>query len=258
MKRTVACFAVLLALLLAGAMSYATAQAEQKGTTAPAKVTTITFWTFLNPTDNAPRNNVQTTLVKEFENENPNIKVDVQVLPWADIAPKLIQAVAADKAPDVSRVAIDTAETLVAAKALMVLDKYTDQLSTAEKEDWLLLWQKGLYGGHKMNFQLEHRADMLWYRKDHLAEIGAGVPKTWDEVGETGGKLTAKGHMGFAVGLSFGGNGNSFTEWFRPAIWGAGGDFTDQDGKAAFNSPAGQRTMQAFYDLVYKYKAIPA
>ena len=68
-----------------------------------AEQTTLTFWTFLNPSDQeSPRSKVQTILIEEFERLNPDVKIEVQVLPWNELSPRIIQAVAAGKGPDVS------------------------------------------------------------------------------------------------------------------------------------------------------------
>ena len=217
----------------------------------------LIYWTFLTPGDPSPRSQVQDTLIEKFEKANPGVEVEVQVLPWFEINSRIIQAVAIGKGPDVSRVSSDFLEDQFAADTLLPLDEFVAKEPASFKDDWVLPWDTGMYNGQKMALWIEYRAVMLYYRKDYLASIGAAVPKTWDEVGRVGGKLTAEGYIGYATGLSFGANANAFAEWFVPNIWSAGGDLLDKNGKAAFNGPEGIKVMQYLYDLVYKYKAIP-
>ena len=42
----------------------------------------------------------------------------------------------------------------------------------------------------------------------------------------------------------------AFVETFEPLLWGAGGSFLDAKGKAAFDSPAGERVMEWIADFV--------
>jgi multiple sugar transport system substrate-binding protein len=224
-----------------------------------ADQTTLTFWTFLSSADVAtnPRAKVQTILIEEFEKINQNVKIEAQIVPWAELSPRLIQAVAAGKGPDVIIIACDQWESQIAADTLIPLDQFIDE---EYKTDWLLPWSRGGINkdGKKIAIWKDNSLGVLYYRKDYLQEVGASAPpKTWDELGRIAGELCKKGYVGFTVGLSQGGMGNGFNEWFKAAIWSAGGDTLDEDGKAAFNGPAGQKVMQLMLDLVSKYKAIP-
>ncbi len=217
----------------------------------------LTYWTFLTPGTEDPRSKIQDMLIEQFEKANPGVEVEVQVLPWNELSSRLIQAVAIGKGPDVSRVAIDLLAEQFEAGTLLPLDEFIAKEPASFKDDWIYPWGSEVYNGQKMSFRVEYVPIMLYYRQDYLDSIGAAVPKTWDELGRVGEKLTANGHIGFAIGLSFAANGNGFTEWFLPSLWTAGGDVLDKNGKAAFNGPEGIKTMQYLYDLVYKYKAIP-
>lgn len=220
----------------------------------------LTYWTFLNPADSAPRSIAQNTIIEEFEKANPNIEVDVQVLGWAEIGPRIIRSVAAGNPPDVTRVASDSLAQQFAAKTLMDMTPFVGATGNAEAfiKDSVLDYTLDMDNGAKRAMWIDNRAVMLYYNKSHLAEIGlTEPPKSWDEVGKVAQKLTEKGHIGMAIGLSFGGSGNGFVEWFKPAIWSAGGDLLDENGNAAFNGPAGVRAMQMLYDFVNKYNCIP-
>lgn len=249
-KRSLAMLAaalLLLTLLPAGALA------------AQDDVTTITFLTFVNPEDTAPRSVAQKQLLEAFEAANPDIKVDVQVIGWTEIAPRIIRSVAAGNPPDVTRVASDSLALQFGADTLMDLEPMIKQTWNLDEyiDDSVLDYTLDMDNGVKKAVWIDNRAVMLYYNKDHLAEIGLEEPpKTWEELGEVAQQLTEKGHIGMAIGLNYNGSGNGLVEWLKPAIWSAGGDLLDENGKAAFNSEAGVRAMQMLYDYVKKYNCI--
>lgn len=63
-----------------------------------ARQETVTMWAFPLCSDDIE---MYSKLVNEFEKENPNIKVHVEVLPWQGRMEKLMAALAANQAPDV-------------------------------------------------------------------------------------------------------------------------------------------------------------
>jgi multiple sugar transport system substrate-binding protein len=256
MKRAVV-FTVLASLLF---FSVGAVFAGGKSDGASGERTKMVFYTFLNPSDDAPRSIAQNQIIDSFKRKYPNADLEVQVLGWADIAPRLIQAGAAGNPPDVTRVASDSLAQQFAAGTLQDLNPFINKMPNpdAYKKDFVLPYELGLDNGQKKAFWIDHRAVMLYYNKNHLREIGlTEPPKSWDEVGAAAQKLAARGYVGMAIGLGQGGAGNGFVEWFKPTLWSAGGDLLDSQGKAAFNSPAGVKAMQLLYDFVYKYNAIP-
>lgn len=250
MKRSIVAIALTI-LLLAACMPF--------GGIAEDDVTTISFLTFVNPEDTAPRSVAQKQLIEAFEAANPDIKVDVQVIGWAEIAPRIVRSVAAGNPPDVTRVASDSLEMEFAADTLQDLTPYIEATHDLEayKADSTMNYTLDMDNGQKKAIWIDNRAVMLYYNKEHLAEIGLEEPpKTWEELGEAAQKLTEKGHIGMAIGLAFNGSGNGFVEWFKPTLWSAGGDLLDDNGKAAFNGEAGVKAMQMLYDYVNKYNCI--
>lgn len=228
------------------------------GTYAGEKRSTVIFWTFLNPADSSPRNMVQSMLIEQFEEQNPNIAIEVQVLPWTEINPQLIQAVSVGKGPDVVRIAIDSFDLHFAAGSLYPLTEFTDRWDEEEKNDWLLPWTEGLFQGDKMALPIEHRVGMMMYREDFLSEIGVeSFPNTWDELGKICGELSKKGYVGLGLGLSYGGTGNSLMEWLWPVVWSAGGTLIDEEGNATLATEPVVKAMSLLHDLVHKYEAIP-
>lgn len=217
------------------------------------EVTNLTFLTFVDPNDtSAPRSIAQKQLIDAFEARNPDIKVEPQVVGWAEVAPRLIRSVAAGNPPDVTRINSDALELQYGADTLMDLTPYIEASGHPEDYDNIIV-----HNGEVKAIWIDNRPVMLFYNKVHLAEIGLEEPpKTWDEIAEVAQQLSEKGHIGFAVGLNFNGSGNGLMEWLKPVMWALGGDLVDENGKAAFNGEAGVKAMQLLYDLTYKYNCI--
>ncbi len=219
---------------------------------------TLVFWTFLDPAADGPRERVQSELIAQFEAENPGVTVQVEVLPFADIGSRMIQAVAVNRGPDVFRITAPRMfQEQFEAGTIYPMDEFVADWTDEQKNDFLLPWDMGTYEGSKMALPIEHRAVMMWYRADLLEEIGVEVPTTWEQAIPIAQQLAEEGYIGYAIGLSTGGAGNGFLEWFRPAIWAAGGDYLDDDGNAIFDSEAGVRAFQLLYDLSHEYGLNP-
>jgi len=225
---------------------------------APAAARTkITFWTFLNPSDPSPRSVAQGIIVQDFMTKNPNIEVAIEPVQLFNLDSMLITATAAGGGPDVVKVFSAWFTQHVKAGSVAPLDDLAKDMTAQDKQDFLLPWDAMRFDGKLLAMFHEHRTRMLWYRKDLLDQAGLQVPKSWDEVGKAGGKLSTDRQIGFALGLSRKGQATFFMEWLIPTLWGAGGQLLADDGKAAFNSEAGVKVFQLVKDLVTSYKAMP-
>jgi ABC-type glycerol-3-phosphate transport system substrate-binding protein len=117
-------------------------------------------------------------------------------------------------------------------------------LPTAQEgnETFSLPWELRTYG-HVVNLR-------------HLKEANVAVPNTLDALGEAAGRLAKAGKVGLSISL----NPSDATATLLTAIsilGGFGGKLLNDNGTAAFNSAAGERVAQYFYDIVNKYQAIP-
>ncbi len=143
-----------------------------------SKVTTIIFWAM-----GAEGEYVQ-KLVPQFEKENPNIKVKVQMIPWTAAQEKLITAYASDNAPDIFQLGNTWIPQFVALNAIENLNNFVSKSSSIKKENYY----EGVWNSYKLNdniygipWYIETR--LLFYRPDVLKAAGyTEPPKTWDEL----------------------------------------------------------------------------
>ena len=215
-----------------------------------AAKTTITFWTFLNPEAADPRSKALKTAIDGFMAENPDIEVKTESIHWGKIDGLAIQAAAAGGGPDVLNVYSVQLTKHVNAKTVAPLNAYVEKWYSQNKNDYIIPPKETTYDGKVYALLWETRVWVLYYRQDLLEKAGLKVPQTLNELAKAAQKIGSDRLQGFVVGLSDTQLAAAFVETFEPLLWGAGGSLLDAKGKAAFNSPAGQRVMQWIADLV--------
>jgi ABC-type glycerol-3-phosphate transport system substrate-binding protein len=257
MKRSIRLLTcILLACLsvsaFAGGKSDAPAAAPDTGRAAyNAPVTgTVQFWTFLDPKDPGLRSVVQGQLVEEFEKKY-SVKVDVIYKYWADIPSDFIRATAGGIAPDVLRISMPKSwKQMLSAETLAPISDYAE-FTDADKKDWVLPWDVYTDNGKKYAMPTSYQFVGLYTNPQHLAEIGAGIPKTWDELAETALNLSAKGYIGYVISPSRGAEVNNLFTFIEPALYGLGSKPVDDKGFATWgDSPEAVRIMEYFKKLV--------
>jgi len=218
--------------------------------------TTLKFWTFLTVDSPDPRSAALKGVIEGFNKSQSEYEVQIQSINYGRIDNQVIQATAAGEGPDIINVYSDLLPMHIAAKTIVPLDAYVSKLSAAEQNDFVMPLKAFQDGGKQMAMPWETRVWLLWYRKDLLAKAGVQPPKTLDELGQVAGKVTTPQVMGFAMGASTGNLGAGAYETFIPLLWAAGGDITDAQGKATFNSEAGVKVLDYLHDLEAKYKGM--
>ena len=234
------------------------------GQTAPAArgKTTIRYWTFLNSNDGQnARARAQAQILAAFRKANPDIEVVEEVFPWQTLQQQLLQAVAANRPPDVSKQLDRSLVALTEAGAILPLDEFLGGWSAERKGDYVYAWDDTVLGGKKMAFRQAVRpANLLYYRTDLYEAAGLkAAPKTFKELTENA-KATTKGQvLGYIMPLSKSDGFGKFLDQAPPMYWSLGGDLVDaRTGKATFHLDAGQKIFQWLQDCVYVHKISPA
>lgn len=174
-------------------------------------------------------------MVKGFEAVYPNIKVEILPVSQTDLWPKLAAAYAGGDAPDlVMQITSENAVSLHGQGLVQSVDEVVTALGEADFEPAAqkLFKDKGSYFAVPAS---NNCVSLLWYRKDLLNEIGADVPKTWDQLIAVARKLT-KGDM-YGASLPYGKTAmtNSIT-W--TLVYQAGGRVIAPDNSVVFKSDA--------------------
>ena len=199
--------------------------------------------------------------IADFEKQNPNIKVELEVIPWGEYSTKLLAAFAGGVAPDVIRAGVEWIPGFTTKGVYEPLDDYISGPDGIDATDiYDTFWDTTRYKGKTYLIPEGPVAWCLYYNKDIFDEEGLPYPDdtwSWDTLRDVAKKLTKDidgdgqiNRYGFQV------NANEVDFFFL--LWQNGGEAWNEDRtEARFNSPAGAEALQFWQDLVYKDKAAP-
>jgi len=151
-----------------------------------AEPTKVVFWQFSTRPEYV---DAWKQAIAAFEVRNPDIRVEMQIVPWAE-QQRLITALTAGGLPDVSFLGNNVVAQFQAIGALEPLDRYFAQVSSREGRDVTAdFWpgDRGYYylAGHWWAAPLAVETRSLYYRRDLFMQAGldpARPPQTWDEM----------------------------------------------------------------------------
>lgn len=159
---------------------------------------------------------------------------------------KLRTALAAGRAPDVCQVVAEVVPYLGLADALEPLDA-AGVAADADAEDLFpALAQEGAFSAGapaRYGLPFNRSVPVAYGNAALLAEVGAELPRTWDELVVAAKALTRGGRFGFSVPLSW---------WFWVALlYQAGGALFDGAGRPTFHEEPGVRATELLARLVH-------
>jgi len=122
-------------------------------------------------------------LLPEFERLHPDIRVEVEQLPWTAAHEKLLTAVAGDSTPDLCNVGNSWIPEFAMLKALLPLERRVAASPTIDPKDYFDgIWDSNVIGAQLYGLPWYVDTRVLFYRKDLLAEAGFAAPPTsWPE-----------------------------------------------------------------------------
>ncbi|MGC8890431.1 MAG: ABC transporter substrate-binding protein [bacterium] len=169
--------------------------------------TTVTFWSVF--TGDPYKSSIQ-HIVDEFNKQNPDIEVKVTLVAASAVTDvsKLMTAVAGGVGPDIYTVDRFTAAQRGATGILEPLNDLIKasfgSVETLQKEYLPFAWDEATWDGKVwvLPFDTDDRA--LYYRRDHIREVGlSGPPKTIAELDTYAEKLTKKDASGRFLRIGF-------------------------------------------------------
>lgn len=143
-------------------------------------------------------------LAKKFEEENPEIKVDVQAIPWENAHDKLLTAVASQKGPDVVQLGTTWVSEFADAGALLDLSEHMKDYPEFKSENYFDgAAQTMKYDDQIVGIPWYVETRVLFYRSDLLKEVGYDqAPATWDELKDAAGKLSDRGENYYGLDIA--------------------------------------------------------
>lgn len=217
-------------------------------------VTTIRFTSWGNEVEEA---NLR-ALVTEFEKRHPNIRVEIEITPWARMFDKLMISSAGGRPPDVTRISSEWFPPIAAKGLLEPLDDYIkrdnydlDDFYPESIEGW------GRYNGILYEIPTDIDVYAMYYNKDMFDKAGIPYPDwtwDWDKYVEVAAKLTrdldGDGRLdqwGCAPDM-----------WWQSYIYANGGLIVSEDGnKCLLDQPEAYEGLQFMSDLVNRFRVAP-
>jgi len=191
---------------------------------------------------------VVTELVRDFERENPGVRVDVQQIPWSAAHEKLLTGHVGRATPDVAQLGNTWVPEFAALRALAPLDgrvAASAALSPAGYFDGI--WATNVVDGVLFGLPWYVDTRLLFYRRDLLARAGYdSVPGDW--AGWRDAMIALKragGPDAYAILLPV-------NEWVPPILLGlqAGSPLLADDAtRGAFAAPAFRRAFDFYLGL---------
>jgi arabinogalactan oligomer / maltooligosaccharide transport system substrate-binding protein len=212
-------FIALLVLVLAGCGGGTTSAPTSSGPV------TLTYW-YTEGTSETP---VITQLIQQFQQQNPNIKINAQYKPFGQTQTAFATAASAGKAPDILRSDVGWVTQFASLRYLLPIDSYVSQ---SDQSDYLaapLSYDK--YNGHLYGLPQVTDFLALLYNKAELAKAGiTSAPATMSDFEAAAIKIV----QSKAAKYGFETAGASY--FALPFLWAFGGGMIDPSNNILVNN----------------------
>ena len=152
------------------------AAALASGCTASAPRERLRFWAM------GREGEVVRELLRDFERDHPEIRLDVQGMPWTAAHEKLLTAFAGDSVPDLCQLGNTWIPEFAALGALEPLDAQVAAAGIARDDYFPGIWETNVIDGSLLGVPWYVDTRLLFYRRDLLAAAGfRAPPRDWAE-----------------------------------------------------------------------------
>jgi multiple sugar transport system substrate-binding protein len=195
-------------------------------------------------------------LVRDFERDNPDVRVRVQQIPWTAAHEKLLTAYVGESTPDLSQLGNTWISELSAIGALMPLNERIAASSVITPSGYFPgVWATNVVDDVVWGVPWYVDTRLLFYRTDLLARAGYDAPpRTWDAWRKAMEDVKAQAPDRYAIFLPT-------NEWAQPVILGmqAGSPLLKDGGRyGAFTDSAYERAFEFYISLFRDRLAPPA
>lgn len=252
--KKVLCLSVFMALLLVGFVYGRGAGEEAK---AAEEITLTGMVRDYNLKQDAP----WYTAVKTFAETHPNVKFELEGLPYNDQREKVLITVGAGKGPDVAQVDCIWLGEFASNKIIIDITEKVNADPDLKNDYLPVFFSSSQWQGKTYGLWLNSDVRMHAWHKAFFKDAGLDPvvpPKTWTELRAFGKKLNRpdEGVWGYAFPAFS--TDHTADRWYPFLRMGKGGDILSKDfTKATFNSKAGIDALQLFVDLMNTDKVSP-
>lgn len=223
-----------------------------------SNIQTVNYWAWLdNPNDTTLQD-----LVKQFNEENKTIHVNLEVIPWNDYRNKLLTSTIGGEAPDAAAFKLTWMPEFLGNKSLESLDKYLenwDKRGDISKNLWEIIRNKENGEIYAMPWELQ--VLYMYYRPSLFSEAGINeVPETWEEFLEVSKRLTKDTNGDGRVDqYAFGMRGARYGHepWGSFIFSNVPNNEIMENNSVKFDTEAAREANSFFIDLYTKYSVVP-
>ena len=175
-----------------------------------------------------------------FEEENPDVEIDVTAVPWDGAHDRIATAIAGGEVPDVTMLGTTWVGEFAATGAF----EPTPEGLVDESGFFEGSWDTAVVDDVAYGVPWYVDSRVLYYRTDMAEAAGLEPPTTWDEYKAF---AQAMKDQGATSGVSLPPGGFDSWQYVLPLVWQQGGDVMTEDGTAfAFDTPEWQEAL-TFY-----------
>lgn len=202
---------------------------------------------FLSMDYDATSSALQKKIVEEFNQKNPDSKVEIDIVNWNDGHQKLQTLISGNQAPDLAIVGTRWMAEYQKAGLL------ADLAPSAEKGVPLYEFVPSVLDAGRIDDKLvglpvAASVRGLYYNKAMLKKAGVEPPTSWAELKSAAQKIQAANPGVSAMGVQ--GKEVETDLYFYYFLWGNGGEILGNDGKSALTTPAANEALDYELGLV--------
>lgn len=188
----------------------------------------------------------QEAIAKEFEADNPGVKVEMEFVGWDELWNKIVTSVGVGAAPDIMYIGSRWIPALAEMGAIEPLD----DLISEEKYNmyWESVWDTVRYENNIYGIVRAMSTKVFIYNKDLFKKHNLDVPKNWEELLNAAKTIhePKNGIYGIAMaGQKF----ISTVTQFQHYLYANGGKIVDENGNVVINEPEAIEALQFYKDL---------
>lgn len=214
----------------------------------------VTVW-FAGTTESL-MNEVESTMIPEFESENPDIELVVEFIPWGELSTKLTTSFAGGIGPDIFMHGQAAIAGFVENGLIMPIDGFLSSIE--DVSDFGSAIDVGIYKGENYFIPVFGSGRLLAYRADFFEEAGLDpeqAPDTWEQLRYFASKTTERVNNQIKVaGLDIPVEGQNLQQVWTSFLIENNGSLFDDEFNPTFNSPEGVEALEFYVDLILKDK----
>jgi multiple sugar transport system substrate-binding protein len=205
---------------------------------------TLHFWQFWTDPEVKP---AIESLIRQFEEENPEIEISLTDLTWADGHEKLVVAFSSNTAPDVLELGSDWVPEFSSGGVLLDVTDFAEKIKPG-----YLMWDPVIYQEKIYGFPWILDTRVIFYNRDLMHRVGLDPekpPQTWDALLDYCETINGLKPQAYGFGA------NSFERHrlykkFLPFFWSNGAKILSEDEKVCLiNSKEGKEALRFYKEL---------